>query len=284
MNQSLHITHHTTYSFDKAVLAGPHLIKLSPAPNCLAKIENYSLNIKPENHHLSRQQDVFANFVHRVIFYEKLKALDITVSFDATIEDVNPFDFFVDLSAANFPFEYESGLSQTLNIYLNPSLSPLELRQWVAESNLQIFGATTDFILTMNRLVHNKISYNTRMEQGVQTPIETINMGSGSCRDSTWLLIHIFRSFGVAARFVSGYLIDLNIDHPEKDELALHAWVEVYIPGAGWLGLDPTTGLLTTQNYIPLCAVPHFNESAPIIGNTEPCEVSLRFESKIERR
>ena len=287
MSIKIAISHKTTYKFDRSVKLFPHIFRLRPAVHSRTAIEGYSFKISPEVHFINWQQDPFGNYQARVIFPDKIKELKVEVEVIAKLQVINPFDYFVEEYAQKYPFKYDTILEQELVPYLKLSEeSPIFLR-YIENIKLKDSIEINDFLVYLNQEVYKTLTYNLRMEVGVQTPEETLRIKSGSCRDFAWLLIHILRHFGLAARFVSGYIVQLAPDiksldgpsGPENDFTDLHAWVEVYLPGAGWIGLDPTSGLFASEGHIPLCCTPHYQSAAPVTGATEKCEVSFDFEN-----
>lgn len=284
------LRHQTTYDFDKPVALSPHLVRLRPAPHCRTPIDAYSLKISGGEYFINWQQDPFGNHVARLVFPEKMRHLSIEVELVAPMTVINPFDFFVEEYAEQFPFDYQDGLRKELAPYLeSPKPGPL-LSEWLTSVSREKCSIT-DFLVTLNQRLANDITYGIRMEPGVQTPEQTLELASGSCRDSAWLLVHICRQLGLAARFVSGYLIQLTadvkaLDGPsgtETDFTDLHAWTEVFVPGAGWIGLDPTSGLLAGEGHMPLAATAEPSSAAPITGASDPCEVTFHFDMSVER-
>ena len=274
--------HETTYRYDRRVTLSPQIIRLRPAPHARTPVLSYSLKVEPKGHFLNWQQDAFSNWQARVVFPDKVTGFKVTVDLVADMSIYNPFDFFVEEKAEQFPFTYADDLREDLKPYLrHGSATPrfAAFLKGVPREKMR----TIDFIVDLNRRVQEAIRYLIRLEPGVQTPEDTLALASGSCRDSSWLLVHLFRHLGLAARFVSGYLIQLtpdvkSLDGPsgtDHDFTDLHAWCEVYLPGAGWVGLDPTSGLLAGEGHIPLCATPEPSSAAPITG-------SLSFEDKGE--
>jgi uncharacterized protein (DUF2126 family)/transglutaminase-like putative cysteine protease len=292
------LEHRTSYTFDRLVDVGPHVVRLRPAPHSRTPIEAYSLQVEPADHFINWQQDAFGNFLARLVFPNRTRQLTITVGLIADLKAINPFDFFVEDWAETIGFEYPKSLKEDLKPYLRPvdedaeGSGPGELvMSWVANFSVPSGTHTNDFLVTLNRAVNADVGYSLRMEPGVQTPDFTLRTGIGSCRDSAWLLVSILRQMGLAARFVSGYLVQLASDvkaldgpsGPVADFTDLHAWTEVYIPGAGWIGLDPTSGLFAGEGHIPLSATPHPSSAAPISGATGPCETVLDFSNTVTR-
>ena len=282
-----HVTH---YTYDRPIDIGPQTIRLRPAPHTRTPILSYSLKVTPTNHFVNWQQDPQGNWLARFVFPEKATELKIEVDFSTQMTVVNPFDFFVEPYATSFPFQYTDDLTTELAPYLAKSDEGPLFAAYLKDIPRQA-DSTVNFLVDLNAQLQKKISYVIRMEPGIQTPEETLAAGSGSCRDSAWLLIQIFRHLGLAARFVSGYLIQLRPDidpvegprEVESDFTDLHAWAEVYLPGAGWIGFDVTSGMLTGEGHIPVAATPHYRSAAPISGSAGVANVEFGFEMSVKR-
>ena len=283
--------HHTThYRYDRPITLSPHIIRLRPAPHCRTAVPAYALKITPASHFINWQQDPHGNWLARIVFLEKTDELKVEVDLVATLSVINPFDFFVEDSAQQFPFAYDSELLEELQPCLKLDESGPLLDAYVAGISRHS-QVTTDFLVALNARLQGDINYLVRLEPGVQTPDETLALRSGSCRDTSWLLVQILRRLGLAARFVSGYLIQLKhdlkaLDGPsgtQADFTDLHAWAEVYLPGAGWIGLDPTSGLLCGEGHLPLAATPHHHAAAPITGMAEQAKTEFFFDMSVTR-
>ncbi len=282
--------HETLYRYDRAIALGPQTIRLRPAPHARTPVTAYSLQITPSGHFLNWQQDPHSNYLARAVFLDKVETFRVVVDLIAEMTVINPFDFFLEPSAKEFPFTYEPQLVHDLLPFCERQSPGAKLAAWLRSVDRRA-TPTIDFLVALNRRLSQEIKYLIRLEAGVQAPEETLAKGSGSCRDSAWLLVHILRHLGLAARFVSGYLIQLQPDQkplegpegPPRDFTDLHAWCEVYLPGAGWVGLDPTSGLFAGEGHIPLAATPEPSAAAPVSGSLEACEADFEHVMRIMR-
>ena len=285
------IRHKTIYRYDRAIKLWPQVVRLRPAPHSRTKILGYSLNISPKEHFINWMQDPFGNYQARLVFPDLVKKLVIDVEVLAEMVSINPFDFFLEEYADNFPFDYDERLKKELKPYLEQQSDSRELSALHDVCKRYLESPTVDFLVSINQHLFEELDYTVRMEPGVQSPEETLRKKLGSCRDFAWLLVELLRKFGLAARFVSGYLVQLVPDvksltgptGPDKDFTDLHAWAEVFIPGAGWIGLDATSGLFAGEGHIPLACTPHPGSAAPLTGATEVSKVEFEFFNKVER-
>lgn len=290
---SIHVAlyHRTSYTFDREITVHPHVVRLKPAPHCRTSILSYSLRVQPDDHFINWQQDPFGNYLGRLVFPEKTKKLEFIVDLVADLTSINPFDFFLEEDAEEFPFTYTEALKVELAPYLHETDQDPLLDELVAEFSDLPSMRTIDFLIKVNQRLEQLIDYRLRLEAGVQTCGETLSLKSGSCRDSAFLLCQVFRKLGIASRFVSGYLVQLSADEksldgpsgPTQDFTDLHAWTEVYLPGAGWVGMDPTSGLMAGEGHIPLACTPEPSSAAPVVGSIESCETEFDFDNIVTR-
>lgn len=291
------LAHRTRYTYDRSVAHGPHIVRLRPAPHCKTKIVGYSLKVGGGTVFTNWQQDPFSNWNARLVFPDAMRELVIEVELIVEMAVINPFDFFLEESAQKVPFEYDLSLARDLAPFISTIAAgerfegylKIWKRTMLAEKGPS--SGTLDFLVALNQALQRDVSYLIRLEPGVQSPEETLEKGSGSCRDSAWLMCAILRRLGFAARFVSGYLIQLKpdvkaIDGPsgtDEDFTDLHAWCEVYLPGAGWVGFDPTSGLLAGEGHIPLSCTPEPSSAAPVTGMVGPCQSELEHRMSVSR-
>ena len=280
------LTHRTTYHYDRPVNLSPHEVRLRPAPHCRTPVLGYSLRVEPEHHFINWQQDPYGNWLARLVFPDRTDKLDILVDLTADMTVVNPFDFFVEPYAEKFPFAYAPALAKELLPFLEVAPQAPRLARWIGSfrESIRADESTVTLLVRLNQQLQQEIRYLVRMEPGVQAPEETLERACGSCRDSGWLLVQIMRALGIASRFASGYLIQLKADVKplegpagvERDFTDLHAWAEAYIPGAGWIGFDPTSGLLAGEGHLPLACTAEPGNAAPVIGYADVADA--RFE------
>ncbi|MBU2645547.1 transglutaminase family protein, partial [bacterium] len=284
------LNHKTSYRYDRAINLFPQIVRLRPAPHCRTPILSYSMTVTPEEHFINWQQDPFSNYLGRLVFPEKTTEFEVEVDLVAEMIIINPFDFFLESDAETFPFQYDAELKTDLAPYLARETPGEKLAAFLATIDRSP-RQTNDFLVDLNQLLSRTIRYLIRMEPNVQSCEDTLTLGSGSCRDSAWLLVNILRHLGLASRFVSGYLIQLKTDvksldgpsGPEADFTDLHAWTEVYLPGAGWVGMDPTSGLFAGEGHIPLACSPEPQSAAPVSGSLEKCEVEFSHHMSVTR-
>ncbi len=289
---SIHVAlnHVTHYRYDRLVHLGPQVVRLRPAPHSRMRILAYSLNVAPENHFINWQQDPQSNYLARLVFAEPTREFRVEVDLVVEMAVLNPFDYFLEPGAEKFPFVYNNTLRRELTAYTVKIPATTRVQNYL-DSIPRTPRSTNDFLVDLNRRLASDVRYLIRMEPGVQTPDKTLESAAGSCRDSAWLLVQLLRHLGLAARFVSGYLIQLSADvkaidgpsGPEKDFTDLHAWCEVYLPGAGWIGLDPTSGLLAGEGHIPLACSPEPGSAAPITGAVDESEVEFTHTMRVTR-
>ncbi len=280
------LNHRTRYSYGKAVSLGPQTIQLRPAPYSRTPILSYSLEITPAEHLLNWQLDPFHNHLARVLFTGKTREFVVNVNLVAELTPFNPFDFILEPGIEDYPFEYAPDLAENLRPYR--ALDPLGPHlQTFIDSLRSEKRPTIDLLVDLNRRVRDQVGYVTRLDHGIQTCEETLEKRTGSCRDSAWLLVQSLRHLGIAARFVSGYLIQLApqnaTPNDPPDSADLHAWAEAFLPGAGWIGFDPTSGLFASEGHIPLMCTPNPSKAAPISGTVEPASVDFSYSMSIRR-
>ncbi len=282
--------HKTHYRYDRSINLGPQTVRLRPAPHCRTPILAYSLKIQPANHFINWQQDPQANYLARLVFPEPTTEFSVEVDLVAEMAVYNPFDFFLEPYAENIPFSYEQTLERELRPFLETEPAGPKLAAFVAGLP-RASTRSLDYLVDLNQRVQREIDYVIRLEHGVQTCEETLVLRTGSCRDSSWLLVQVLRHLGLAARFVSGYLIQLTSDvkplegpaGATTDFTDLHAWAEVFLPGAGWIGFDPTSGLLAGEGHIPLACTPDTGSAAPISGLLDFCVTTFHHEMSVRR-
>lgn len=258
------LRHRLSYHYSQPVLLTPHRVCLRPRCDLSQRLEQFNLEVAPMPQQQTNRVDLEGNAVIGLSFAEPTEKLIITTTASVTTLRTNPFDFLMDAWAMNFPLDYPSSLRSQLYPYLNPN-SPLdpEAVQLAQALAMETNNVVLDFVTLLNQTLYRDCTYQHR-EQGAPWPAGvTWRRRSGSCRDVTVLFMEVCRAVGLAARFVSGY----QAGDPDMEHRQLHAWPEVYLPGAGWRGYDPTHGLAVADGHIALVAAPDPAYAAPVEGS-----------------
>ena len=284
------LNHRTHYRYQRAISLGPQVIQLRPALHCRTPILSYSLDVTPAEHFLNWQLDPHHNRRARLLFPQKTSEFVVELNLVADLSPSNPFEFLLEPGIEQYPFDYSAEQARDLQPYLSAD-PPGPLLLAFLEHFLGTKDGSINLLLHVNRKVRDEVGYVTRLEQGVQSCEETLEKRTGSCRDSAWLFVQILRNLGIASRFVSGYLIQLAAEDgslgadsgPKADSADLHAWAEAFLPGAGWIGLDPTSGMATSEGHIPLVCTPTASQAAPIEGTVEPADAEFGYTMSVRR-
>ncbi|WP_436517345.1 transglutaminase family protein [Ekhidna sp. To15] len=276
----LTIKHNTIYQFDEAVFLEPHFLRFKPACDPYLTITDFQLNVSPQPIGISEQMDVENNVFHFCWFEGLHKELKVSAEARIITEPFNPFNYLI--YPASFSHILSFDYPDHLKNLLQPSLTYLELSKEMKaylDDLMEIAGTETSvFILELTKEIHKTFKVESREEGDPRLPKETFKLKNGSCRDLTWMQIHLLRHLGIASRFVSGYFY-LDAAEPAFE---LHAWLETYIPGAGWIGYDPSHGIAVGHTHIPVAKCAHYKNTMPIIGTVRGKGVaSLNFSLEI---
>mgnify|MGYP000033813494 CR=1 FL=1 len=262
----IHVSHLTRYEYDRPVTFSPHLLYMRPRETPQLRVNSFGFNISPDAK-LNWTRDSHDVLLAWAYFWDNASAISIRSEFDVETLDHNPFDFILRPYASAFPFNYEPLERFNLSPYLAPPFDETQaiLRGWLDERFTDRPKETLPFLNALNSLVFSSLNYRRREEHGIQSSRRTIALGSGACRDYAVLLVELCRTLGLAARFVSGYLY-APPDDDHRSLGAMHAWSEVYLPGAGWKGLDPTHGVFCNDAFIPVAHAAVAESVNPIQG------------------
>jgi transglutaminase-like putative cysteine protease len=265
----LRVSHLTRYYYSRAVNLLPHRIYLRPRETAKHRLHRFRLDFAPIAR-IVPTRDEHDNDQIWAYWSEATAAANIQSEFEIETLDANPFDFLLRSDAMSFPFSYEEGERAALAPYLalpDPDTES-RLRRWIAERMPTGPSETLAFVAGLNSQITSSIAYTRRDEHGILPSLQTLERGSGSCRDSATLLVDGLRTLGLAARFVSGYLYEpRSKEAAEEPPTAMHAWAEVYLPGAGWRGLDPTRGIFCNDAFIPVAHASRGESVSPVQGS-----------------
>ena len=277
----LGIRYETVYRYDRAVRFSPHDVRLFPRSDRFVQIARLDFRTSPETT-VRFGRDIFDNIVASCFFEKAAEALELQLAIDVEITKKNPFDFVLSRRAVQMPFTYEEEIASIICAYCQrQSSGALSLPGWTEPTQEQP-RETVATLVELTKLLHQTISYQRREEGAAQTPAETLRLRRGACRDTAVLLAEMLRDAGLAGRVVSGYLREAD-EEIRRAEGSLHAWTEVFLPGAGWVGLDPTNGVLGNDNFIAAAVGLRPADITPISGSfyhrdRVPAEMQSRIE------
>lgn len=269
----LKVTHRTVYRYQKPVALGEHRLMSRPRDSHDLRLLDTGIVIVPQPASLRWMHDVFGNSIAVATFTEPAEELTFESTFRAEHYPLPPRTIVVDDHAARLPFSYSASEDVDLAPYRARQYPDPEHRldAWVSALLDQCATyVTMDVLLAMSRAVKEEFSYRRREEVGVQTPVETLTLGSGSCRDFAVFMMDAVRCLGLAAQFVSGYLYDEKLVDAGGGLVgggATHAWIQVYLPGVGWVEFDPTNALVGGRNLIRVAVAREAAQAAPLVGS-----------------
>ena len=261
----LGIRYETEYSYEEPVGFSPHDVRLFPKTNRFVRVRRFDFKTKPAAT-VRFSQDVFDNTVASCFFPERSPELHLQLAIDLDLEEHDPFHFLLENYAVDLPFTYEPLLAPILEPYRRRrSAEVLNLPNWIAPRKEKP-RSTVATLVELNQAIHESVDYERREEGGARAPAETLKLGCGACRDVALLLAEMLREMGLAARLASGYLRESDAES-RRAEGSLHAWSEVFLPGAGWVGLDATNGIFCNHNFISAAVGMTPADITPISGS-----------------
>jgi transglutaminase-like putative cysteine protease len=275
------IRYKTIYRYNQAVRFSPHDVRLFPRSDRFVQMTRLDFRTNPKTT-VRFSRDVFDNVVASCFFDQPSEMLELRLAIDVEATKKNPFDFVLARRAAEMPFAYEEDIASIICAYCKRQTDePISLPDWTAPTP-ESPRETVATLVDLTKTVHRRISYERREEGAAQSPAETLRRQRGACRDTAVLLAEMLRDLGLAARVISGYLRETD-EEVRRAEGSLHAWTEVFLPGAGWVGLDPTNGILCNDNFIPAAVGLKPADITPISGSfyhldRVPAEMKSRLE------
>jgi len=260
------IHHHTLYTYGREVFLNPQKILLSPSNRRHFHVHSIETEIFPTPLGSNQRLDMEGNLFQQIWFGEPTNRFEINVHLDLTVSSLNPFEFIISKDFeklgpnGELTFHYSDEQKQFLWPFLNHTDSPQI--NGLAKNIKQGSNGIVTYLVELTAHLHGMCDYIVRENPGIWPPEKTLSERQGSCRDLAWLLINMLRGEGIASRFVSGYAYNPELEENHE----LHAWVEAFCPGAGWIGLDPSIGLLTDAYYIPLATSYLPQLTMPVVG------------------